>query len=105
MPKLEWVTQGIYGRAESCELGFARRLETHLKLLQRQRIISTWHDRKIPAGSEWDREIYNRLEHARIILLLISSDFLLQVSDYAPLLHSENVTPLQLGSRDADERA
>ncbi len=51
-------------------------LETHLKLLQRQRIISTWHDRKILAGEEWDHEIDNRIERADIILLLISSDFI-----------------------------
>ena len=51
-------------------------LETHLKLLQRQGIISTWHDRKILPGSEWDREIDRDLEKAKIILLLISADFL-----------------------------
>lgn len=55
-------------------------LETHLKLLQRQSVISTWHDRKIFAGTEWDREIDNRIERAHIILLLISADFL--ASDY-----------------------
>jgi internalin A len=60
--------------------GLRDELETHLKLLQRQRIISTWYDRKILAGSEWDREIDNRLERADIILLLISADFI--ASDY-----------------------
>jgi internalin A len=51
-------------------------LETHLKLLQRQRVISTWHDRKILPGNEWEGEIDNRLERAAIILLLISADFI-----------------------------
>jgi internalin A len=55
-------------------------LETHLKLLQRQGIISTWHDRKILPGAEWGGEIDNHLERARIILLLVSADFL--ASDY-----------------------
>jgi internalin A len=55
-------------------------LETHLKLLQRQGIISAWHDRKILAGTEWDHEIDTRLDHARIILLLVSADFI--ASDY-----------------------
>jgi internalin A len=55
-------------------------LETHLKLLQRQGIISTWHDRKITAGSEWDGEIDRHLETAKIILLLVSADFI--ASDY-----------------------
>ncbi len=51
-------------------------LETHLKLLQRQGVISTWHDRKILAGDEWDREIDSHLERAKIILLLVSADFI-----------------------------
>jgi internalin A len=55
-------------------------LETHLKLLQRQGVISTWHDRKILPGSEWNREIDRDLERAKIILLLISADFM--ASDY-----------------------
>ncbi len=55
-------------------------LETHLKLLQRQGIISTWHDRKILPGVEWGDEIDSHLERAKIILLLVSADFL--ASDY-----------------------
>jgi internalin A len=56
-------------------------LETRLKLLQRRGVISTWHDRKILAGMEWDDEIDVHLRRANIILLLISDDFL--ASDYA----------------------
>jgi len=55
-------------------------LETHLKLLQRQGVILGWHDRRILPGSEWDHEIDHRLEQARIILLLVSADFM--ASDY-----------------------
>jgi internalin A len=55
-------------------------LETHLKLLQRQGVISAWHDRKILPGEEWDREIDTHLEAARITLLLVSADFI--ASDY-----------------------
>ncbi|HET8774519.1 MAG TPA: COR domain-containing protein [Thermoanaerobaculia bacterium] len=55
-------------------------LETHLKLLQRLDVISVWHDRKILAGTEWDGEIDARLERAKVILLLVSADFL--ASDY-----------------------
>jgi len=55
-------------------------LETHLKLLQRQGMIETWHDRKIEAGDEWKRKIDENLERADIILLLISADFI--ASDY-----------------------
>src|SRR5215469_1147613 len=51
-------------------------LETHLKLLQRQQVISIWHDRKILPGDEWDRGIDSRIDRANIILLLISADFI-----------------------------
>lgn len=51
-------------------------LETHLTLLRNQGFVSTWHDRKIIAGTEWAREIDAHLNTAHIILLLISADFL-----------------------------
>jgi hypothetical protein len=55
-------------------------LEKHLKLLQRQQVIDTWHDRKISNGMEWDKVINKNLDTADIILMLISADFL--ASDY-----------------------
>src|SRR5262249_6530577 len=55
-------------------------LETHLKLLQRQGLLETWHDRKIEAGEEWKQKIDTNLERADIILLLVSADFM--ASDY-----------------------
>jgi internalin A len=51
-------------------------LETHLKLLQRQGRIESWHDRDIEAGDEWKRKIDDNLERADIILLLVSADFI-----------------------------
>lgn len=55
-------------------------LVKHLGLLQRQGIISVWHDRKIDAGTEWKQAIDTHLQTASVILLLISADFL--ASDY-----------------------
>ena len=55
-------------------------LAKHLKLLQRQGVISTWYDRDIGAGSDWAGAIDTHLNSAQIILLLISPDFM--VSDY-----------------------
>lgn len=52
----------------------------HLRLLERQKAISSWHDRNIGAGTEWDQEISQHLLEAEIILLLVSADFL--ASDY-----------------------
>jgi CHASE2 domain-containing sensor protein len=55
-------------------------LAKHLKLLERQGVIKAWHDRNITAGEEWRSAIDSHLESAKIILLLISADFL--ASDY-----------------------
>lgn len=55
-------------------------LETHLSILKHQRVIDTWHDRRIGAGDEFDGKISEHLERADIILLLVSSYFL--DSDY-----------------------
>ncbi|MHC0061910.1 SUMF1/EgtB/PvdO family nonheme iron enzyme [Nostoc sp. UIC 10890] len=51
-------------------------LAKHLTMLERQGITSTWHDRKIPPGKEWDQQINENLNKADIILLLVSSDFI-----------------------------
>ena len=59
---------------------FRLALEPHLKLLQRQRLIATWHDRLIKPGAEWKDVIDANLGHAKIILLLVSADFI--ASDY-----------------------
>lgn len=56
------------------------KLKTHLRPFQRQGLIDVWHDRDISAGTEWEREIKKHLNEARIILLLVSPDFM--NSDY-----------------------
>jgi hypothetical protein len=55
-------------------------LERQLKILQRQGLIETWHDRRIEAGQEFAGEIDAHIEADEIILLLVSPDFL--NSDY-----------------------
>lgn len=55
-------------------------LQKHLSLMVRNGEITTWHDRMIRAGDEFDGEIDQHLEEAEVILLLISSDFI--ASDY-----------------------
>lgn len=52
------------------------KLEVQLSILKREGLIEAWHDRKIPAGDELDKAIDEKLEHADVILLLISPDFL-----------------------------
>jgi tetratricopeptide (TPR) repeat protein len=55
-------------------------LDNHLSALKRSDKISTWNDRELPAGAEWDKAIKDELENADIVLLLISKDFI--KSDY-----------------------
>ena len=57
-----------------------RKLETHLRILQRQGLLSLWHDRMLVPGTDWAHTIDDHLEMASLILLLISADFL--ASDY-----------------------
>ena len=56
------------------------KLKTHLRPLQRQGLITVWHDREISAGTVWEPEIKKHLNSAQIILLLVSPDFM--DSDY-----------------------
>jgi CheY-like chemotaxis protein len=52
----------------------------HLKILERRRLLSQWHDRQIQAGEDWDRRICDELQMADLVLLLVSTDFI--NSDY-----------------------
>jgi hypothetical protein len=51
-------------------------LDEHLSPLKQSDAIEYWHDRKIPAGAEWAKEIEKNLNSADIILLLVSSSFI-----------------------------
>ncbi|AFZ26107.1 putative transmembrane sensor domain protein [Cylindrospermum stagnale PCC 7417] len=53
-----------------------KKLTAHLSALEREKVITAWHDREISAGTERDEEIEKHLNSARVILLLISADFI-----------------------------
>jgi hypothetical protein len=55
-------------------------LRKHLRPLERQGLVTVWHDGDIGAGANWEEELKKHLEEAQIILLLISKDFI--DSDY-----------------------
>ena len=55
---------------------FQEQLEKHLKSLERVGSVLVWDKHKITAGQEHRREIDKQIEQARIILLLISSNFI-----------------------------
>ena len=62
------------------DLDLLNMLETHLSILKRQKIISTWAYKNINAGQEWRKIVDKNLQESDIILLLISSYFI--ASDY-----------------------
>lgn len=51
-------------------------LEKHLTLMQREGLITTWNTHKIEPGIDQASSMSEHLEKARIILLLISADFM-----------------------------
>src|SRR5690348_5930837 len=51
-------------------------LAKHLSNLRKQDLISDWYDGDIIAGTEWEKQIIDQLNAAKIILLLISADFM-----------------------------
>ena len=79
MPNERAPVEVFYSYAHA-DKALREQLELHLSLLRRQGLISEWHDRKIVAGTQWERQINEHLESASLILLLISPEFL--ASDY-----------------------
>jgi len=47
-----------------------------LSVLRAENLIDDWNDRKLEPGCDWDKEIRQRIYSARIVLLLVSVDFL-----------------------------
>lgn len=62
---------------------FREELMRALSTLQRTNAIDCWHDRVISPGQEWEPQIQEQLRTARIILLLISADFIASDFCYA----------------------
>ena len=54
----------------------AQKLQKHLILLKRQKLITDWHPGKIAPGEEPSEQMKQHLDAAKIILLLISQDFM-----------------------------
>ncbi len=67
----------IYAREDG---DYKAELVKSLKLLQKNGLVETWHDRNLLAGDDWDNVIRHHLETAHIILPIISRDFF--SSDY-----------------------
>jgi hypothetical protein len=67
----------VYARADEA---LRKQLDNHLATLKNQKLLESWSDKQISAGTLRQKEIDTRLKSADIILLLVSADFL--SSDY-----------------------
>lgn len=52
------------------------RLEVHLSLMRRQRLLETWHRSRCEPGQDLPREVPAHLQEADLVLLLISANYL-----------------------------
>ena len=73
--------------------------KTHLAPMERMRLIDVWSDQAIPAGTEWEPQIFKNLEEADVILLFVSSFF--TASDYC---YSKEMTRALQRHRDGQAR-
>jgi hypothetical protein len=48
----------------------------HLAPLERLKLVSHWHDGEIKPGDHWEKVIIDKMAEAKLVLLLISSDFI-----------------------------
>jgi uncharacterized protein YjbI with pentapeptide repeats len=51
-------------------------LEKHLSNLKNLNVLNTFHDLDLDAGDEWDPKILTQLKASKIVLLLVSAEFL-----------------------------
>ncbi len=73
--KLEQPIDLVYSYAHGDE-DLINELDKHLSTLKEKGWIRTWHDRSIRGGEKWEQEINENFDKAKIILLLVSADFL-----------------------------
>jgi hypothetical protein len=56
------------------------RLQIHLGVLERRKLVHLWSDTRISIGEAWEAKINEALEESKVAVLLVSPDFL--ASDY-----------------------
>jgi hypothetical protein len=75
-------------------------LEKNLSIMQRNGVITGWHDRRIGTGEEWKGQIDQHLNTARVILLFVSADFLASEYRYDMEMQRAMERRIATGKRD-----
>ncbi len=80
LPNRTFPMKKLFLSYSSRDRAFVDQLRAHLRVLERNNLISTWYDREIAPGMEWDRKIKRQLAESDVVVLMLSPDFL--NSDY-----------------------
>jgi hypothetical protein len=75
------------------DTGLKNELRLHLGVLQNCGLIELWQDRNINTDSEWTEKIDDNLKESKIILLLISVDFI--ISPYCDSIEMQHVLEME----------
>ena len=70
------ISLQLYFSYSEKDVAMLDEIEAGLSMLKREGYITTWDDRLVRPGTDWNREIWEHLDHADIILLLISQGYL-----------------------------
>jgi TIR domain len=87
--------QGIFVSYSHKDRRWLERLQVHLKPLIRDLDIVIWDDTKIKGGTKWKEEIKSAISNAKIVVLLISADFM--ASDF---ISTNELPPILANARN-----